>query len=713
MTAKPKLLLITPPLVQLNTPYPATAYLTGYLRSNNIDTDQFDLSVELINDIFSSSFLPLIFDKYQIDAEYDSDVVHTYTLRQRYIDTIDTVMLYLRGEDYSLATLICGADFLPQSGSFSTIGDIGASFGLLGNIDCAKYLCTLYLQDLSKLIQDVITPHFELVRYAEKISMAIKMFDQIKPELDREPNIIEIKMLEILDRKISEYLPSHIGFSIPFPGNLLSALRCAKHIKSTQINTKIIFGGGYPTTELRSVTSTELFDYVDFVVLDDGEIPLKNIMLNKTLQQTFCVENEKIIFHKGDEIILSHKDRGCPDFSGLPHAKYLSLLDLTNPMQRLWSDGRWNKMMLAHGCYWAKCAFCDTSLDYICRFDMVDAGTLVDWIERIISQTGSRGFHFVDEAAPPKVLKELALELLRRKVKISWWGNIRFENAFTQDLCQLLAASGCIAVSGGLEVASDRLLSLMNKGVTIEQATIAMRNFYYSGIMVHTYLMYGFPTETLQESVDSLEVVRQLFRAELISSAFWHRYAMTVHSPSGMKPASLKVKVQSTWLNEFANNEISYIENVGYSIENVGNALHTATYNYMQSAGLTKPVTKWFDFKVPHTTVEDSEVTDHLIKPDMSRIFDENARLIWIGIPPLNTDEGVLFFSNSESKELKFSSIERSFIFEIIRLASQLDKKLSFGEVRSVYSNYSDEAFVIFYHSKKWDIMRKYGLLQI
>ncbi|MFQ8806691.1 MAG: hypothetical protein ACLR8Y_18375 [Alistipes indistinctus] len=72
---------------------------------------------------------------------------------------------------------------------------------------------------------------------------------------------------------------------------------------------------------------------------------------------------------------------------------------MTNPMHRLWSDGRWNKMMLAHGCYWAKCAFCDTALDYICRYESVPAAQLVDWMEQVMGQTGSRGFSCVDEAA--------------------------------------------------------------------------------------------------------------------------------------------------------------------------------------------------------------------------------------------------------------------------------------------------------------------------
>ena len=177
-----------------------------------------------------------------------------------------------------------------------------------------------------------------------------------------------------------------------------------------------------------------------------------------------------------------------------------------------------------------------SSLDYISRYDDVAAATLADRIETVIAETKQTGFHFVDEAAPPKALKALAGEIKKRQLAISWWGNIRFEKSFNRELCQALADSGCIAVSGGLEVASDRLLKLMKKGVTVEQVARVTRAFSDAGILVHAYLMYGFPTQTVQDTVDALEYVRQLFDAGCIQSGFFHRFTCTVHSPVGKQP---------------------------------------------------------------------------------------------------------------------------------------------------------------------------------
>ncbi len=701
-----RILLITPPFVQPNCPYPATAYLKSYLCSKGYDARHADLSAMLLGEVFSPEFLTEIFAEYNGGGVENIERIHA--LRESYISTVGSVMTFLRGEDQSLAQLICTADFLPQASRFDVAQELDYYFGLLGVVDCAKFLCTLYLQDLSDFIRAVVSPHFEIVRYGESIAMAVESFSQIENELSAPPNIIERRMNGLIDELMAEYKPEIVGFSIPFPGNFLSTMRAATHIKAGYPGVKLVVGGGYPSTELRQMSDKGIFKYVDYVILDDGELPLERILSGGPLVRTYTADGYQDV---GGQV--SHLERGCPDFSGLDHSLYFSLTEVTNPMHRLWSDGRWNKIMLEHGCYWAKCAFCDTSLDYICRYDGVTAATMVDWMERVIAQTGSRGFHFVDEAASPRALRELSLEILRRGLKVSWWTNIRFESNFTGDLAALMSAAGCIAVSGGLEVASDRLLALMNKGVTVESATIAMRNFFQAGIMVHTYLMYGFPTQTLQESVDSLEVVRQLFRASLIDSAFWHRYAMTVHSPSGTDPSEYGARRKDMAPNPFANNEVPYAEQRQYNINMVGEALRSSLAAYMLGSGLDKQAHSWFAAKAPRTTVEPSLVSDCFLKPDAARIYNESARLVWVGGAVKRSEEGLKIYGMSKNKSLKFAAPEADFLVEVIGLCSDLSRKITFSEAREIYARYSQEPFVVFYHSKKWDLLRGLGLLQL
>ena len=702
-----KLLLITPPFLQINCPYPATAYLKGYLTRAGYAVEQCDLSIETIEQIFSAKFLQKVFETWNADTD-DENIRHIYAQKDRYCATIDSVMAFLRGTDPTLAHRICSGTFLPQAGRFKSIGDTESAFGMLGSTECARYICTLYLQDLSDYIRATISENFEIVRYGEQLAAAIETFDQIEPEITAPENAIEREMTELLEKQLQRSQPTVVGFNVPFPGCLLAALRCARYIRETRPEVRIVLGGGYPTTELRNLSDKRIFKYVDYIVLDDGEIPLERILSGGELVHTYTRDG----YHSADAP-LSHAERGCPDFSGLPHDKYVSLLEVTNPMHRLWTDGRWNKMVLAHGCYWARCAFCDISLDYIGHYDRVPAPMLVDWMERIISQTGNHGFHFTDEAAPPKILKELSLEILRRGLNVTWWTNIRFEKSYTEDLCRLMAAAGCIAVSGGLEVASDRLLKLMNKGVTIHQAACTLRNLSRAGILSHTYLMYGFPTETLQETVDSLEVVRQLFANELVQSAFWHRYAMTVHSPSGQHPELFGVRRRNDALHPFANNEIRFVENRNYNLKAAGESLNTALQHYMYGYELERPVHKWFTGKVPVTTVEPTLIADCMIEPDAARLYDEKRRIIWIGSLPQRDEEGIVLFDQAAPKHLKFKPEEADFLMDLIRSIADLSRTTTLSEAAELFQKYSESSFLALYLSKKWDILRSYGMLHI
>ena len=331
-------------------------------------------------------------------------------------------------------------------------------------------------------------------------------------------------------------------------------------------------GGGYPNTELRALSDPRVFEFVHFITLDDGEAPLEQLTL--FLQGSIPIESLKRTFiRRGENVIFinnaSCKDYrqgevGTPDYTDLLLDQYISAIEITNPMHSLWSDGRWNKLTMAHGCYWGKCTFCDISLPYIADYEPLTAAMIADRMQALIAQTGTTGFHFVDEAAPPALMRAVALEIISRGMVVTWWANIRFEKAFSRDLCVLLKASGCIAVCGGLEVASDRLLGMIRKGITVAQVARVNEHFTSAGIMVHAYLMYGFPTQTAQETIDSLEMVRQMFAAGILQSAFWHQFAMTAHAPAGLEPGAFGVShAESHAQGAFANNDIVHDDPLG------------------------------------------------------------------------------------------------------------------------------------------------------
>lgn len=594
-----KALLVTPPLTQLNTPYPATCHLLGFLHSRNHNAEQMDLGIELIGRLFTGTMLKRIFEAASQHSRLSK--ANRIILQQAdfYIRTIDPVMRFLGGKDATLAQRFCELTFWPESKRLPSDEDLEWGFGLIGNYDRATHLCTLFLKDLCDFINSTIDPHFELIRYAESLCLRLPEFRPLQNELQKPHTLIDTLMLDIFSQRMTLCKPDLVGFSVPFPGNLYSALRCAQWIRQNFPQVKIVMGGGYVNTELRSLTDPALFDFIDYLVFDDGELPLLRIMdggeLIRTLYRDDAGAIIRLNFDSKENIPFA--ESGTPSYEGLLQNNYINMIELTNPMHALWSNGKWNKLMLAHGCYWGKCAFCDGALDYVKRFDQAPVELIVDRMEAVIAQTGQTGFHFVDEAAPPALLRKLAEEIIRRKLIVSYWTNVRFEKSYTPELCYLLAQSGCIAISGGLEVASPRILKMINKGITVESASESMRNFTEAGIMTHAYLMYGFPTETARETIDSLEVVRNLFANGWIQSAFWHRYAMTIHSPSGICPESVGAKHVDQPLAPFANNEIPFTTSQEIDLDFYGKGLNLATYNYMQGAGYDIPVKKWFNSK--------------------------------------------------------------------------------------------------------------------
>jgi hypothetical protein len=722
------LLLITPPFTQLNTPYPATCYLKGFLNTKGISSFQMDLGIEVILELFSKKTFQHLFELASKNNRIISEnAQRIYSLKAAYLQPLDEVIAFLQGKKPTFARQICTDNFLPQASRFEQLDELDWAFGNMGMQDKAKHLATLYLEDLSDFIVECIDPNFGFSRYAERLGMSANSFDDLYSQLQNEQTYIDSITLNILEKTLKTTQPKLVCFSVPFPGNLYSAFRCAKYIKNHYPNIKIAMGGGFPNTELRSVTDVRVFQFFDFITLDDGELPIEllsspNPSEGGEFKRTFLLENGQVVY-KNNTTKPDYKQSevGTPDYSDLHLDKYISVIEIANPMHSLWSDGRWNKLTMAHGCYWGKCTFCDISLDYIKIYEPIAAKLLVDRMEQLIEQTNETGFHFVDEAAPPSLMKALALEIIKRKITVTWWTNIRFEKNFTKDLCLLLKASGCIAVSGGLEVASDRLLALIDKGVTVAQVAQVTRNFTEANIMVHAYLMYGYPTQTIQETVDSLEMVRQLFEIGVLQSGFWHQFALTAHSPIGLNPSEYHI-IPNTKPITFAYNDIAFTDTTGIDHNQFSFGLKKSLFNYMHGIGFELPLQDWFDFKIPKTTIKPDYIhtcleteTHFNIKP--------NAKIVWLGTKPLVTE------TSKTKKGETYHSLQATFHSTTDTFTITLDKNQgdwflnnletwhpnhsplpSFSELKKDFETQFED-FELFWFSKPISVLRQNGLL--
>ncbi len=727
-----RVLLLTPPFTQLNTPYPATAYLKGFLNTKNITSYQADLGIEVILSLFSKKGLEDFFARLEkMDHEIDENTYRIYNLRNDYLQTIDPVILFLQNKNPTLAHSICDRTFLPEAGRFKDLENMDWAFGTMGLQDKARHLATLYLEDLGDLIKETIDPHFGFSRYAERLGRTATHFDELHQSLIAPDSIVSEILLRLIDEKIKSFQPTVICLSVPFPGNLFGAFKCGQFIKKKYPHIRVVLGGGYANTELRSLSEPHVFDFIDYICLDDGEAALLYLLEYiegkrdvQHLKRVFMRQGNKVVYQDGStETDIAQKDTGTPDYSDLPLDDYISVIEIANPMHRLWSDGRWNKLTLAHGCYWGRCSFCDISLDYIRKYEPLTASLICDRMETIIAQTHQNGFHFVDEAAPPNLLRELALEIIRRKLVVTWWTNIRFEKLFTPDLSLLLKASGCIAVAGGLEVASDRLLSMMKKGVTVAQVAQVADGFTKAGIMVHAYLMYGFTTQTELDTIDALEMVRQLFEAGVLQSGFWHRFAMTAHSPVGLEPAKFEVARTGPDFGGFADNDLYHDDPAGADHDLFSEGLRKSLFNYMHGMCLDFPLQEWFDHDVPETSIPKGYI-EQCLNDEQNKTLKQNAIVVWLSnIPELTLFEvkkgnkkvemaELEFFDKKKDWQMYTTAAQGQWIADIMpSLIISKRAPISYKDLVASFENKTKEKFEDFVRTKTWFELRENGLL--
>ncbi len=710
-----RLALVLPPLTQLNAPYPATAYLARTLRDHGIACTQRDLGIEWVLRLYSRQGLAEVFDSLADRDELPEPGWRALALRAAHLDAIEPVIRFLQGRDRTLAPRILDTPFLPRGPRLGRADLEG--FGPLATDDAARHLATLYLEDLADLVTSCVDEGFSLIRYQHHLAVGQASFDPIATRLAK--TTLLDRWLDTLTDTLTDTLRADVvGITVPFPGNLYGALRIGQRLRRRGVH--VILGGGYINTELRDTEEPRLWECVDALVYDDGEGPLL-----AALEQWRGGADQRYRIRTRDGLRwdpLRLPDTPTPPepppdvpaqsaawYGDLRLDLYLQLVDSLNPAHRLWSDGRWNKITLAHGCYWRKCSFCDIQLDYISRYAPARTEALADAMEGLIADTGQSGFHMVDEAAPPRGMRDLALEILKRGMTVTWWGNIRFEAAFTPDLCRLFAASGLVAVTGGLEVASDRLLLAMEKGVTIEQVARAASAFRGAGVLVHAYLMYGFPTQTEEDTVDSLEIVRQLFAHDLVSSAFWHRFVLTRHSGVARDPARYGVAMPSSpdpsGPPRFATNDLPHGDPTGADHDRFDDVLPRALAAWMRGRDLDKPVNTWFSPALPPSREPADRVARALDPAAAGAGMGE--RLVWLGGEVLTDGPLVILHTRDGTSQVRARRDDRAWLAEVLDAALPARAPLRFADARAAFPGDWDR------FSATWLAVRQAGLVGV
>lgn len=713
-----EVLLITPPFVQLSSPYPATAFLAGVLKQEGYQTTQLDLSILTALRLFSRKGLTELFEEIEAalsDEQIDhSEILSEYLgAKENYLNTIDAVILFLQGRYPQLSYKINSRAYLPEGPRFKN-DSLQKHAKQIDSQDDAVHLASLYLDDLVDLCRNTVLPDFGLSSYRESAASKNFSFSEIKNAFQKRDLITSYVEELLRQQTFPNYLC--VGITVPFPGCLYMALKIADWLKRFHPEIPIVMGGGYVNTNLRYLKDPDFFKWIHFLTLDDGELPFLRILaylsgkIDQTeLVRTYFLSEGTLCFSENGQ--LNYTKPYTPDYQGLKGQLklYFSLKESTNPMHALWSQSLYLKLRMAHGCYHHRCSFCDTNLDYIYSYQAESAEHLVEQVEQIIAETGARNFHFVDEAMPPVLLKRFSLLILQKKLDIVWWGNIRFDLAFVSDLPLLMKRAGCIAVTGGLESANNRILKQMNKFTTIETIVRVCSQFSEAGVLVHGYLIYGFPTETIEETIHSLEIIRQMFQKKILHSAYFHRFSLTIHSSIYKEPEKYGIHKKEGRLTAFSNNDWEYKETNPRKVDQIAKNLTKALYNFNYRNCLEKPITSWFKGISLKQKLQDNFVSSVLNSP---LPIDENKKCFWLGGPPIIKEKTFLFSGNSKTTAYELPKELSAWLCDMLTKSS-IDQNEN-----KTLKDYLEEMPEGIFHQKKdlflnelWNDLRDSGLL--
>ncbi len=688
-------LILQPPIVQLNTAYPSGAYLSAFFKSLGHKTSWLDLSRELYYEIFSRAGLTKLFflcSKNALalaeKAENSGDEATAFNLRRYvaqkdlWIDWIDFITAMLRpGKRDSLSSgyenahrFVFGAHVPRGSRMENYLANLNHDL----TTDDARALASFALADLADFIAVAFDKNFSLVRYAESLTVSESSFEDVAKGADSP--ILKEFYIPMLNRLFFEWTlhksPEKllVLISVPFAGTFAAALATGRFFKTHfKDSVYVSFGGGFINTELRETNEQSLFNFCDAISYDRGYASYKQLIqeMEASLSQNSpgdfchaCVSRPifklrqfakladgsiSVIEPLSDESSDDYKRAVAyekevtssliPDFSDIDFSQYPRLIDDTNPMHRLWSDGSWLKAYMAHGCYWHKCAFCDVTLDYVKGYCPTNIQKLYEGLLSQCREKGIYGIHFVDEAMPPAMMIAFARENIAHGSPITWWGNVRFEKSFTRDVADFLAYGGLIGVSAGLESATGNGLNAIHKGTDLHSIVGACCAFKEAGILVHAYMIYGYWWEKEQDLINSMETLRQFYANGLLDSCFWHKFVLTRHSRvysewkegkiSDLKPIDPQEKKNAPL---FAKNGLHF-EGEKKS-EKYGAFLDFSLNQWMHGEDLEKPVQKWFDFPVPRPTVP-KDFIEKLIEKYESKRDEEfkktGEKSIWLG----------------------------------------------------------------------------------
>lgn len=509
--------LISPPSWLPSQPFLTLPVLTAFLRREGIAVAQRDLNIEFLEVLLSRKRAEAFYSRMRCLLEKGSSTLKGFPLAhgmkqgpqamppEKYHGLREAVELM----PPILEHIEEARDFF-RSERFYDVQRYEESLGIID-----RYL---------ELVGSLFFPS-SISTYSNETRYSVYSSNEILSAIqDEEENLfLEIFREDFLPSLVN-LRPRIVGISITSTSQMIPGLTLARLIKEKEGDIHVTIGGSIFTKLIDNLLRGDwIFPFVDSFVAFEGEHALlelaHQIEGNGDLRKVpNLLYPEKGSVRINEPFLIEEVNSlPPPDFEGLP-------LELYHASQRVLP------VQTSRGCYWGRCTFCNLHYDHR-HFRPKDIRRVIRDIQALKERHGTNYFFFADECIPIRTLKLLAEEL--PALDIRWIAGARFEEGLTRGLIQDLRKAGCLKLVFGMESYSQRVLDLMRKGIRRNTIQRILKDCLDAGVAVHVYSIVGFPTETVQEAIESANFI--LENRRLVSSRGFSflpcLFEMEKHSP--------------------------------------------------------------------------------------------------------------------------------------------------------------------------------------
>lgn len=334
------------------------------------------------------------------------------------------------------------------------------------------------------------TEYKSVVKYSES-------FNKYKSAIESDDHPIWTEAI----KEISSFYPEVVGISV-LTSKVPSAFKIAEICKKIDPQMVVVFGNHHPTIKPDEILLNE---NVDFVVRGEGEETFSSLIDNLDSPSPNYHTIAGLSF-RDNGAIINNNDRACIDnLDALPFPARDKLLNLET-----YTPTQLSMVMTSRGCPYS-CAFCASHNMWGKKVRFRSIENIINEINELKNVYSVKNITFMDDSFTinRKRVKELCMAMIEDHISITWSCLTRV-NIISDEIIALMKKAGCTKVDVGIESGNQRILDLINKGITIEQirkaAEILKRNkMYWSG-----FFMFGFPTETENEIFDTINFLKEL-----------------------------------------------------------------------------------------------------------------------------------------------------------------------------------------------------------